>query len=91
MTITTKDFKKALDLAISRRAPSGLSREEIRFFCLGVISEDDFTRGIPRFAPFDSHGSMMTQMCLTEEGRQKIDAAKEELGDWPDPPEMERG
>jgi len=82
--ITIESFKRALDVALSGEKPSGLTREELRFLCLGVITEDDFVKGTPHLAEFDSHGTMMTRRYITEAGRQKIEAVKHALGDWPD-------
>ena len=89
--ITIESFKKAIDVALSGlkphgKLPSGLNREELRYFCLGVITEEDFTKGTPHLARYDSHNMIMTNRYITEFGHQKIETVKSELGDWPDPP-----
>ena len=88
--IDIERFKKAIDVALSGhrpqgKMPSGLNREELRYFCLGVITEDDFEKGMPYCGTFDSHGSMLTQMYITDRGRAKVAAVRSVLGDWPNP------
>ena len=85
--ITIESFKRALDSALTGEHPDGLTREELRAYCLGVITEEDFEKGMPYLGTFDSHGSMMSQMYITNAGRKKIEAVKTALGDWPDPSE----
>lgn len=88
--ITVESFKRAIDMALSGqkpygKLPSGLNREEFRYFCLGVITEEDFTTG-KQEEPIGSHSRLITtQRYLTEHGRRKIEAVKVVLGDWPDP------
>lgn len=83
--ITVESFKRAIDVALTGVKPNGLTREELRFLCLGVIGDDDFEKGTPHLKSFDSHGTVMTQMYITDGGRRKIEAVKAVLGDWPDP------
>ena len=88
--ILIENLMRALDVALSGRVPHGklprgLNREEMRFFCLGIITEEDFKKGTPHLGSYTGHGTMMTNMYLTDDGRRKIEAAKAELGEWPDP------
>lgn len=84
INLTIECFKKAIITALSGKLPSGLTQEELCYFCLGVITEEDLTMD-KQWIPIDGRSALIiTKMHLTEEGRQKIEAAKAVLGEWPD-------